>query len=123
MNYVHGRFLHTAYVNRLKPACGQAGRKFHDRGRGLRPPTGWSNGYANSLYLPLQTLLQPMSKPIGSTPLQQEVSHAQTLPYGVFSLPVIIGALGFFVDIYDLLLFNIVRIASFKELGLSLIHI
>lgn len=38
-------------------------------------------------------------------------------PYGLFSLPVIVGALGFFVDIYDLLLFNIVRRASFKELG------
>ena len=25
--------------------------------------------------------------------------------YGVFSLPVIVGALGFFVDVYDLLLF------------------
>ena len=39
--------------------------------------------------------------------------------YGVFSLPVIVGALGFFVDIYDLLLFNIVRRASFRELGVS----
>jgi len=37
--------------------------------------------------------------------------------YGVFSLPVIVGALGFFVDIYDLLLFSIVRRASFRELG------
>ena len=39
--------------------------------------------------------------------------------YGIFSLPVIVGALGFFVDIYDLLLFNIVRRASFKELGVA----
>ena len=37
----------------------------------------------------------------------------------VFSLPVIVGALGFFVDIYDLLLFNIVRKASFADLGVS----
>ncbi len=37
--------------------------------------------------------------------------------YGIFSLPVVVGALGFFVDIYDLLLFNIVRISSFRELG------
>lgn len=36
---------------------------------------------------------------------------------GIFSLPVIVGALGFFVDIYDLLLFNIVRRSSFAELG------
>jgi MFS transporter, putative metabolite:H+ symporter len=39
--------------------------------------------------------------------------------YGIFSLPVIIGALGFFVDVYDLLLFNIVRISSFRDLGVS----
>ena len=39
--------------------------------------------------------------------------------HGIFSLPVIVGALGFFVDIYDLLLFSIVRRASFKELGVA----
>ncbi len=39
--------------------------------------------------------------------------------YGIFSLPVIVGSLGFFVDIYDLLLFSFVRIKSFKELGVS----
>src|SRR5688572_18929614 len=43
----------------------------------------------------------------------------QQKQYGVFSLPVIIGALGFFVDIYDLLLFNIVRRSSFSELGVA----
>src|SRR5712671_1984515 len=32
---------------------------------------------------------------------------------------VIVGALGYFVDIYDLILFSIVRVASLKELGLS----
>ena len=37
--------------------------------------------------------------------------------YGLFSLPVIVGALGFFVDIYDLLLFSIVRIRSLSDLG------
>jgi MFS family permease len=37
--------------------------------------------------------------------------------YSILSLPVLVGALGFFVDIYDLLLFNIVRISSFTELG------
>jgi len=40
----------------------------------------------------------------------------QQKQYKLFSLPVIVGALGFFVDIYDLLLFNIVRIASFTDL-------
>jgi putative MFS transporter len=39
--------------------------------------------------------------------------------YGLFSLPVIVGALGFFVDIYDLLLFNIVRRSSFRDLGVT----
>jgi MFS family permease len=39
--------------------------------------------------------------------------------YGILSVPVIVGALGFFVDIYDLLLFNIVRVASFRELGVG----
>ncbi len=38
---------------------------------------------------------------------------------GVFSLTVIVGALGFFVDVYDLLLFGIVRKPSLKSLGLS----
>jgi putative MFS transporter len=41
----------------------------------------------------------------------------QQKQYGLFSLPVIVGALGFFVDIYDLLLFNIVRRSSFADLG------
>src|SRR5438046_10508072 len=39
--------------------------------------------------------------------------------YGIFSLPVIVGALGFFVDIYDLLLFNIIRKPSLQSLGLT----
>lgn len=37
----------------------------------------------------------------------------------LFSLPVIVAALGYFVDIYDLLLFGIVRIPSLKTLGLD----
>lgn len=43
----------------------------------------------------------------------------QQKQYGIFSLPVIVGALGFFVDIYDLLLFSIVRRASFADLGVA----
>ncbi|MEP7317854.1 MAG: MFS transporter [Panacibacter sp.] len=39
--------------------------------------------------------------------------------YGLFSLPVIVGALGFFVDVYDLLLFGIIRKPSLTALGLS----
>ncbi|NCI47232.1 MFS transporter [Sediminibacterium soli] len=38
---------------------------------------------------------------------------------GVFSIPVIVGALGFFVDVYDLLLFAIIRKPSLASLGLS----
>ena len=37
----------------------------------------------------------------------------------IFSITVIVAALGYFVDIYDLILFSIVRVASLKELGLS----
>ncbi|MFA7274637.1 MAG: MFS transporter [Crocinitomicaceae bacterium] len=37
----------------------------------------------------------------------------------LFSLPVVVAALGYFVDIYDLLLFGIVRIDSLKSLGLN----
>lgn len=37
----------------------------------------------------------------------------------LWSLPVIVAALGYFVDIYDLLLFNIVRNPSLTELGLD----
>ncbi|HRP30266.1 MAG TPA: MFS transporter [Agriterribacter sp.] len=37
----------------------------------------------------------------------------------VFSVAVIVAALGYFVDIYDLLLFGIIRIESLKDLGLS----
>lgn len=35
------------------------------------------------------------------------------------SLPVIVAALGYFVDVYDLIVFNIVRVPSLKSLGLS----
>ena len=37
----------------------------------------------------------------------------------LFSLPVIVAALGYFVDIYDLLLFGIVRVPSLVDLGLN----
>lgn len=36
----------------------------------------------------------------------------------LFSIPVIVAALGYFVDIYDLLLFGIVRIPSLTDMGL-----
>jgi MFS family permease len=37
----------------------------------------------------------------------------------IFSLPVIVAALGYFVDIYDLVLFSIVRVPSLMALGLE----
>jgi MFS family permease len=37
----------------------------------------------------------------------------------LFSIPVIVAALGYFVDIYDLLLFGIVRIPSLRSMGLD----
>jgi putative MFS transporter len=37
----------------------------------------------------------------------------------IFSVPVIVAALGYFVDIYDLVLFSIVRVPSLKSLGLG----
>jgi MFS family permease len=37
----------------------------------------------------------------------------------VLSIPVLVAALGYFVDIYDLLLFSIIRIPSLKDLGLT----
>jgi MFS transporter, putative metabolite:H+ symporter len=40
--------------------------------------------------------------------------------YGILSIPVIVAALGYFVDIYDLLLFTIVREPSIQSLGVNL---
>jgi MFS family permease len=37
----------------------------------------------------------------------------------LFCIPVIVAALGYFVDIYDLLLFGIVRVPSLRDLGLT----
>ncbi len=37
----------------------------------------------------------------------------------VFSMPVIVASLGYFVDIYDLVLFSIVRVPSLKGIGIS----
>ncbi len=48
----------------------------------------------------------------------QKLSSASKMKY-IFSIPVIISALGYFVDIYDLLLFGIFRIPSLKALGLN----
>lgn len=44
---------------------------------------------------------------------------SNTKSIGIFSIPVLVAALGYFVDIYDLLLFLIVRVQSLKSLGLD----
>src|ERR1043166_8147865 len=49
----------------------------------------------------------------------QILPFMQQKQYGLFSLPVIVGALGFFVDIYDLLLFTVVRRSSFHDLHVT----
>lgn len=38
---------------------------------------------------------------------------------GWFGIAVLVGALGYFVDIYDLILFSVVRIPSLKSIGVS----
>lgn len=43
----------------------------------------------------------------------------QAKKYGVLSLPVLVAALGYFVDIYDLLLFSIIRVPSLRSFGLN----
>ncbi|MCC6347399.1 MAG: MFS transporter [Nitrospirales bacterium] len=47
------------------------------------------------------------------------VSASQAALRDLFTLPVIVASLGYFVDIYDLVLFSIVRIPSLKSLGLQ----
>ncbi len=39
--------------------------------------------------------------------------------HSLFNLAVIVGALGYFVDVYDLLLFSIIRVPSLKAMGLN----
>ncbi len=37
----------------------------------------------------------------------------------IFTIPLLVAALGYFVDIYDLLLFSIIRVPSLKSIGLT----
>ena len=48
----------------------------------------------------------------------QTVTFSQKLKH-LLSFPVIVAALGYFVDIYDLLLFGIVRVPSLKDMNLD----
>lgn len=45
------------------------------------------------------------------------MQQARTI--SIFSIPVLVAALGYFVDIYDLLLFGIIRVESLQDLGLN----
>ena len=38
---------------------------------------------------------------------------------GLFSFPVLIAMFGYFVDVYDIVIFSVVRIQSLQEMGLS----
>ena len=51
--------------------------------------------------------------------LSKRTSTAALPHTGFFNLTVIVAALGYFVDIYDLLLFSIIRVPSLQSLGLS----
>src|SRR5471030_1187531 len=46
-------------------------------------------------------------------------SASRPITSALFHPAVIVGALGYFVDIYDLILFGVVRVASLKDLGFS----
>jgi hypothetical protein len=67
------------------------------------------SGYLHNIALipmkPIQTEMTTLSAP------RSDASH-------LFSAPVIVAALGYFVDIYDLLLFGIVRLPSLASLGI-----
>ncbi|GAB4020125.1 MFS transporter [Spirosoma koreense] len=56
-------------------------------------------------------MLEPITKP--------KLSVSPSLLRQLFQIPVIVAALGYFVDIYDLLLFSIVRVQSLKDLGVA----
>jgi predicted MFS family arabinose efflux permease len=43
----------------------------------------------------------------------------QKQSFSVFNIAVLVAALGYFVDIYDLLLFSIIRVPSLQSMGLS----
>ena len=53
----------------------------------------------------------------------EAINEKKTNLQHLISIPVLVAALGYFVDIYDLLLFGIVRIPSLASLGLSEIEI
>ena len=59
--------------------------------------------------------ISPKSNASGEAVVQQEPLNSGK----IFSAAVLVASLGYFVDIYDLLLFSIVRVPSLKSLGLT----
>jgi len=51
--------------------------------------------------------------------MTNSVDVPPSLLKSIFSFPVIVASLGYFVDLYDLTLFSIVRVKSLRDLGLS----
>lgn len=47
------------------------------------------------------------------------ITAIKTNKQSLFTIPLLVAALGYFVDIYDLLLFSIIRVPSLKSLGLT----
>ncbi|WP_020602144.1 MFS transporter [Spirosoma spitsbergense] len=59
-----------------------------------------------------------MIEPISKSDLPKaDVTTSRSVIRQLIQIPVIVAALGYFVDIYDLLLFSIVRVQSLKDLG------
>jgi putative MFS transporter len=52
--------------------------------------------------------------------MQSASSNPRAATGSIFNIAVIVAALGYFVDIYDLLLFTIVREPSLQDLGVNL---
>lgn len=61
-------------------------------------------------------MIEPIHK---SDPPKTEVTSTFSIVRQLLQIPVVVAALGYFVDIYDLLLFSIVRVQSLKDLGVS----
>ncbi|MFC5411911.1 MFS transporter [Larkinella bovis] len=59
-----------------------------------------------------------MTEPLPKHKSQNRMPTASLIRQ-LLQIPVIVAALGYFVDIYDLLLFSIVRVQSLKDLGVS----
>jgi MFS family permease len=60
-----------------------------------------------------------MIEPVYKNDAQNSKKTSSSVVRQLLQIPVIVAALGYFVDIYDLLLFSIVRVESLKDLGVS----